>query len=464
MRNPAAEGDTSVLDLVVRNARPVAADRPMVDLGIRNGTVVVVAESGVLPAARREVDAAGRFVVPGAVDTHTHVGEVPAGYDHRYGMTQAGNYATETRAALLGGTTTVLNYAKFGQGSLVEAVSTAMKLAELESRVHMLVHGYVMNDRQLEEVPKAALAGVRTFKIFMPYRGPEAVSLGGIGSLNHAQLSEAFRAIADVGGHAMVHAEDGDIVAHCTRIETARGMSDLASYDAARPVEAEGDASWTALYLASRAGCPVTIVHVSSPEGLRAFRAANYERATLETCPHYVVLSNRSPLGTLGKVAPPLRAEIVANAVSDAVVAGEIAFFGSDHNAWPSELKGSFVDGLAGLPGIGSLMPIVLTHLVGDQEMPLADAVRLLSTNAADTFGLPTKGRVAVGADADLVVLEKGEWAVPAREPESAVDYSPYAGMTVRWLPGVVIRGGDVVVEDGRLIDDESRGHLLNER
>ncbi|MFE4952521.1 dihydroorotase family protein, partial [Leifsonia sp. NPDC056665] len=333
------------------------------------------------------------------------------------------------------GVTTALNYVKFGQGSLLEAFEEAVGAAWRESRIDMLFHGYVMNEGQLAEVPAAAAAGIRSFKMFMPYRGAEAVALGGIGSLDHAQMQRAFEAIAAVGGQALVHAEDGDIVDHCMHREVLAGMSTLEAYERARPVEAEGDAAWTALYLAERAGCPTSIVHVSSPEAIRVRRASGYPAAMLESCPHYAILSTASGIGALGKVAPPLRSPELAEAVTAAVLAGEIDFFGSDHNVWPAAAKADLVDGNAGLPGIGLLLPLVLSHFVVGRGMSMERAIELTSTAAARRFGLPGKGWIGVGADADLVVLDTGEKPVRADELFSAVDFSPYEDYVLRMWP-----------------------------
>jgi dihydroorotase-like cyclic amidohydrolase len=408
------------------------------------------------------LDADGRWAIPGAIDTHSHIGQLDEEFAHLPGFTRDANYASETRGAVAGGVTTALNYVKFGQGSLLEAYDDAVGAATRESRMDILFHGYIMNEAQLSEVPEAAMAGMRTFKMFMPYRGSEAIALGGIGSLNHAQMQRAFEAIAALGGQALVHAEDGDIVEHCMHRQIAAGMTTLESYERARPVEAEGDAAWTALYLAERAGCPVTIVHVSSPEAIRVRHASGYPLAALETCPHYAILSTDSPIGAHGKVAPPLRQPELAQAISEAVLDGEIAFFGSDHNVWPAEAKTDLVDGRAGLPGIGLMLPLVLSHFVHEQGMSMERAVELTSTNAARRFGLHGKGWIGLGADADVVVLDEGERPVRADELHSAVDFSPYEGYPLRIWPKATVAGGRLVHLDGEIVDDAHRGSVLN--
>jgi dihydropyrimidinase len=452
------------LDLVITGARIATHDRRLKNIGISGGRIVaVVDEAEELGAAETVVDARGRWVIPGAIDTHSHIGQLAAEFADLPGFNRDDNYAFETRGALAGGVTTALNYVKFGQGSLLEAYRDAIGAATRESRMDILLHGYIMNEAQLAEVPAAADAGMKTFKIFMPYRGAEAIALGGIGSLDHSQMRRAFDAIALAGGQALVHAEDGDIVDYCMHREVQLGMPTLESYERGRPVQAEGDAAWTALYLAEQSNCDATIVHVSSPEAIRVRRASGYPAAALESCPHYAILNTASAIGSLGKVAPPLRSPQLAEAVTDAVLAGDIDFFGSDHNVWPAAAKTDLIDGRAGLPGIGLLLPLVLSHFVSGRGMSMERAIELTSTNAARRFGLPGKGWIGVGADADVVVLDSGEKVVHSEEMYSAVDYSPYEGYVLRMWPAATITRGRLVYRDGELVGDDHRGRVLNQ-
>jgi dihydroorotase-like cyclic amidohydrolase len=218
------------------------------------------------------------------------------------------------------------------------------------------------------------------------------------------------------------------------------------------------------MYLAEEAGCPVSIVHVSSLEAIRARRAVGYPGAALESCVHYMLLTTDSAIGPEGKVAPPLRDPDLAEAITEAVLAGEIDFFGSDHNVWPSAAKQEWTSAKPGLPGIGLMLPLLLTHLVYERGMSMARAVELTSRNAAVRFGLPGKGRIALGADADLVLLDEGRRQIRAGELHSAVDYSPYEGMTLRAWPYATVCGGTVVYQDGEFPNPDFRGELLNER
>jgi dihydroorotase-like cyclic amidohydrolase len=452
------------LQLLIRNAR-LSTHGELYDIGIRRGIIVAIAGRGEgLGPARATLDADARWVIPGAIDTHAHIDQRAPEYDHLPGLGPDDNFAVESRGALAGGCTTALNYVKFGSESMVEAYRAGLASAGCQSQMNVLFHGYLMNMDHVGEIGQAVAEGIRTFKMFMPYRGEEARNLGGIGSLDHAQMRIAFKEIAAHGAQALVHAEDGDIVDHCMREEMSAGLNSLAGWERSRPTIAEGDAAWTAMYLAEEARCPVSIVHVSSLEAIRARRAVSYADAALESCVHYMLLTTQSGIGAEGKVAPPLRDPQLAEAITEAVLAGEIDFFGSDHNVWPSAAKRDWVTARPGLPGIGLMLPLFLTHLVHERGMSMERAIALTSRNAATRFGLPGKGLVAVGADADLVILDEGKRAVRFGELHSAVDYSPYEGRTLRTWPHTTVCGGTVVYQDGAFPDDDFRGEMLNNR
>jgi dihydropyrimidinase len=457
---------TSPLQLIIRNARVASESGSVIRaIAVRNGSIVAISTGDEdLGPSVQLLDAQGRWLIPGAIDTHSHMNQRAPEYDHIPGLGPSDNFAVETRSALAGGCTTALNYVQFGTPSLIDAFSEGLAAASDQSRMNILFHGCLMNMNQVAEIPRAVELGVKTFKIFMPYRGEEARNLGGIGSLNHAQMRTAFGLIGARGGQALVHAEDGDIIDAAMQLESKRGLDSLAAWERSRPTIAEGDAAWTALYLAEEANCPVTIVHVSSLEAVRARRAVAYSKAALESCVHYMVLTTSSAIGPEGKVAPPLRDKSLAGAITRAVLAGEIDFFGSDHNEWPLAAKLDWEASKPGLPGIGLMLPLLLTHLVVDNGMPMSQAIRLTSRNAAVRFGLQTKGKVAVGMDADLVVLDEGERQIRADELHSAVDYSPYEGMTLKMWPSSTICGGVVVFSNGDFPNDGFRGEMLNQR
>lgn len=452
-------------DLLVRNAQAVVgAQMVFCDIIVRGGKV-----AGILPWGQAEVsprsvvDADGRWVIPGAIDTHCHMGQIAPEFEDRPGLGAASNFAWESRAAAAGGITTVLNYLRFGQGSMLDMYDLQAAAVREQSIVDVLFHGYIMNNLHLAEVETAVARGIRSFKIFLPYRGEEARALGGISSLNYGELQIALRKLQALGAQAMIHAEDGDIVDISTVAMVAGGSESLSDWEASRPTAAEGTAAYAALYLAQREGCKVTIVHVSSPEAVAARAALPVADARLESCPHYLVLAVEDELGPEGKVAPPLRHRDVVDGLWHAVESGAIDFFGSDHNVWPQDAKCAMWTAKAGLPGIDMMVPLLLTEGCIERGIPLPRMVELIATNAARRFGLyPQKGGIHVGADADLVVVETGKKVVKVRDSLSAVDYSPYEGMVVKAWPMTTIRGGEILVRNCEPVDGVGRGRVLN--
>lgn len=453
------------LQLVVTNARLSSTDTTLRNIAVRDGHIVAISGDGEdLGPAATTLDAEGRWVIPGAIDTHAHINQRAPEFNHVPGLGPDDNFAVESRGALAGGCTTALNYVQFGPPSLLDSYRMSLAAATSQSMINVLFHGCLMDMGQVAEIPEAVAGGIRTFKLFMPYRGEEARNLGGIGSLNHAQMRLAFAEIAAHNAQALVHAEDGDIVDHCMRHEAALGLDSLSGWERSRPTIAEGDAAWTAMYLAEEARCPVTIVHVSSLEAIRARQASGWSGSALESCVHYMLLTTDSAIGPEGKVAPPLRDPQLAEAITAAVLAGDIDFFGSDHNVWPSAAKKDWDSAKPGLPGIGLMLPLLLTHLVYERGMSVERVVELTSRNAADRFGLPGKGRIEIGADADLVVLDEGRRSIRADELHSAVDYSPYEGMTLRAWPYATVCGGTLAYLDGKFPNPDFRGEMLNQR
>jgi dihydropyrimidinase len=450
--------------LVVRNAR-IATGDTLRNIGVRDGVIVALTTSGQeLGPAERTVDAAGRWVIPGAIDTHSHIDQRAPEFEHLPGLGPDDNWAAESRGAVAGGCTTALNYLKWGYANLAAGYREASAAAERQSLMNVFFHGYLMSMDHVEQIPDAMAAGLVNFKMFMPYRGEEASNLGGIASLDHNQMRIAFQRLAQHGAKALVHAEDGDIVDACMHHEESIGLTSLAGWERSRPTIAEGDAAWTAMYLAEKADAEVTIVHVSSLEAIRAREALGYPGVTLESCPHYMMLSTASGIGPLGKVAPPIRDPELARQMTEAVLAGRIDFFGTDHNVWPAAAKQEWVSAKPGLPGIGLMLPLLLTHLVHDNGVPMERFIELTSRRAAQRFGLESKGAVALGMDADLVVLDEGERVVTAADLHSAVDYSPYEGTVLKGWAGVTVVGGTVVYEDGKFSAQDFRGEILNHR
>lgn len=261
----------------------------------------------------------------------------------------------------------------------------------------------------------------------------------------------------------MVHAEDGDLVEYSTRAIENPQYQSLAAWESSRPIEAEGNAVLRALYMAQYEHCKVTIVHVSSNQAVKARQMVDYVNARLETCPHYLVLAVENDLGPIGKVAPPVRHRSENDALWTAIGHHQIDFLGSDHNVWLKAAKKELWSAKAGLPGIGLLLPIFATA-ARTRGLSWPDIAYMTSVNAAKWFGLfPQKGSIRVGSDADLVIMESGEKIVPASDPFSVVDYSPYSGFKLSTWPWATIVNGNLVYVKDKFVTDSLAGRVLNQ-
>lgn len=201
-----------MFDLIIKNARLIFPESVIEgDILVANGKIVGITKRGLNNDARQVLDADGRYVLPGAIDTHSHIGQMPGQGQLRL-QTQEENFETESLSALYGGVTTALNYI-FSQESLEKVFPVYDKLAREHSYVDIKFHGAIMNDVHLQNIDRyITKLGIRSFKIFLPYKGEEALNLGGLSSLNDGQLVEAFSKLKMYGGLPIVHAENPEMI------------------------------------------------------------------------------------------------------------------------------------------------------------------------------------------------------------------------------------------------------------
>ncbi|GFN22364.1 dihydroorotase [Thermanaeromonas sp. C210] len=453
-----------MLDLIIKNGKIVDGNNIVEgDILVAGGKVVGVTRRGEIDRARRVLDAEGRYVLPGAIDSHSHLGQMPgAGQPKVQGQEE--NFMTESSSALYGGVTSALNYI-FTQESLEKVFPRFIELVKRHSLIDIKFHGALMNQVHLDNIERYIHdLGITSFKIFLPYKGAEAANLGGLSSLNDGQILEAFVKLKEYGGLPMIHAENPELIDYYSRRLTDPTRQDMASWEATRPGICEGEAVAKVLYLARKVGCRIGIAHVSSKEAVECIQEARDQEVVLETCPHYLALTVEAGLGSLGKVSPPIRHHDDREKIWEAVEKQVPVIIGSDHNSWVTAHKQELWSGLAGLPGNAVIMAVLFTEGVNKRGLSPLDVVRVSSYNAAKLFGLfPAKGTLAVGSDADITIMETGikKYLDPS-ETGSIVDYTPYQNYLFTAWPYAVIARGEVMVLDGRRENSEHRGNCLN--
>lgn len=440
-----------------------AADTTRADVLV-DGEKVVAVGTGLDAGAERTVDATGRYVMPGAIDVHTHM-EMPFG-----GTFSADDFATGTAAAAWGGTTTIVDFAihEFGeslQAGLDRWHEKAAPKAHVDYGFHMIVRE--VNDQTLADMDALVDRGVPSFKLFMAYPG--------VFMVDDAALFRAMSRTSENGGLIMLHAENGGPIDVLIQRYLAEGRTDPVNHGLTRPASMEGEAVHRAVALADLAGVAVYIVHLSSADALDAVREARDRGLTTlaETCPQYLYLS----LDDLGRegfegakyvCSPPLRPVPHQAELWKGLRQDDLQVVSTDHCPFDykeqKELgRGNFAKIPNGLPGVEDRFTLIYDGGVRPGHISLNRFVELVATAPAKLFGLwPRKGTIAPGSDADIVVFDpETERTLSAATHHMNVDYSCYEGRRVHGRPEVVMQRGEVLVDHGTFLGRPGQGRFL---
>jgi dihydropyrimidinase len=453
--------------LLVKNADVVtASDRYQADIFAEKGVITLIGQGLNLPADT-VLDASGKLVLPGGIDVHTHL-DMPFG-----GTTSADDFESGTIAAAHGGTTTLVDFAiqEFGQG-LFPAFEGWMKRAEgkavIDFGFHMIVRE--LNDQVTGDMDKLVRhEGVASFKLFMAYPG--------VFMVDDATIFRALRKTRENGGLICMHAENGGVIDTLVKEALRKGQTAPKYHALTRPTRAEGEATGRAIALAEMAGAPIYIVHLSCADALEKVRQARDMGLPVfaETCPQYLFLSyddyERPGFeGAKYVMSPPLREKWNQDALWKGLAGNDLQVVSTDHcpfcmNEPPQKQAGKddFSKIPNGAPGIETRLMLVWEGGVRAGRIDLHRFVEIVASNPARLFGLwPKKGTIAVGSDADLVLLDpEREVTLSAATHHMRVDYNPYQGRVVKGAPVVVVSRGDVIVDHGAFKGAAGRGRFV---
>ena len=451
---------------LITNGTIVNADgSTTADVLIDGETIAVIgadlARAGL--TADETIDATGRYVIPGAIDVHTHM-ELPFG-----GTFAKDTFETGTRAAAFGGTTTVVDFAVQSKGqSLRQGLDAWHAKAEgnavADYGFHMIMSD--VNDATLAEMDGLVAEGVPDFKLFTAYPG--------VFYSDDGAIFRAMQRTTRNGGLIMIHAENGmaiDVVAEQT---VAAGTTDPIGHGLARKAVFEGEATNRVIRLAEAAGSPVYIVHLSAREALDEVRAARDRgtKAFAETCPQYLFLS----LDDLGNgfegakyvCSQPLRTKDNWDELWAGLIRDDLQLVATDHCPFDFEGqkdlgRGDFRKVPNGLPGVEDRVDLLHDGGVVAGRITRERWVEIISSAPARLFGMaPHKGSVAVGADADLVIYDPNRRrTISAAAHHMDVDYSCYEGREVQGASDVVFSRGSVIVRDGAFTGRKGHGRFL---
>lgn len=447
---------------VIKNGTVVTADLTYkADVAIEQG---VISEIGPNLSGDKELDATGCYVMPGGIDPHVHL-EMPF-----MGTYSSDDFESGTRAGLSGGTTMVVDFCLPNQGeSLLDAIKrwdNKSTRANCDYSFHMAVTWWgeqVFNDMKTIVQDH----GINTFKHFLAYKGALMV--------NDDELFASFKRLSELGGTAMVHAENGDVVAEMTAQLLAEGNTGPEAHAYSRPSQVEGEATNRAIMIADMAGVPLYVVHTSCEEAHEAIRRARQQgkRVWGEPLIQHLTLDESEYFhedwdhAARRVMSPPFRNKQHQDSLWAGLMGGTLSVVATDHCAFTTEQKRNGRSDFSQIPnGTGGLedrMPMLWTHGVNTGRLTMNEFVAVTSTNVAKIINCyPKKGAILVGADADLVVWDpEKEKTITAANQQSSIDYNVFEGKHVKGLPRFTLTRGSVAIHDGEVRTKEGHGRFI---
>jgi dihydropyrimidinase len=453
---------------LIQNGTVVSSEgRQKADVLFEGETIVQVAP-GIPADGHTLVDARGLLVMPGGVDVHTHL-DMPFG-----GTVSADDYRTGTIAAAVGGTTTVIDFALQSRGhTMSEALTTWLKKSAgkacIDFGLHMAVTDLGPGDgaQGLAEMEAMVKQGISSFKLFMAY--PNVLMI------DDGLMYKVMHKAGTLNALCCVHAENGSVIDIVVARMIAEGKTAPHYHAHSRSAKAEAEATHRAIHIADMADAVVYIVHLSNADSLRELKHAQQRglRALAETCPQYLVLSLEEHMP--GKswdeakyvFTPPLRAKHNQPALWKALEDGSLAVVSTDHCPFrfadqKSLGKDDFTKIPNGGPGIENRLQILWHFGVNSGALTAERFVELCCTAPARIFGMPQKGVIAPGKDADILLWDPdAAYTITAATQCMATDYSMFEGWQVKGNARDVFSRGELVVKDGKWIGQTGRGRFL---
>ncbi|POR53147.1 dihydropyrimidinase [Bosea psychrotolerans] len=456
---------TPAYDIVIRGGTlATATDVFKADLGIRAGRIAAIGLD--LPTGTQEIDAKGKLVLPGGVDTHCHIEQLSGS-----GLMSADNFETATRSAAFGGTTSVISFAAQHRGAnLASVVEDYAALAKKGAIIDYAFHLMVANpDEQTvtQDLPALIRAGHRSVKVFMTY---DAVQV------DDGQLLDVLMAARSAGALVCVHAENHGLLKWMGERLMKRGYTAPKYHSVSHPQAAEVEAFHRLIAFSELLDQPICIFHVSTAEGARVIREARGRGVKIyaETCPHYLLmtaaeLDKPGIEGAKWICSPPQRGSNDQEALWQALALGDLQILSSDHAPYRFDETGKLKYGpnpgfkqiANGMPGLEMRLPVLFDAMVSKGRLGLKKFVELTSTAPAQIYDLPGKGSLAIGMDADIAIWDADRKVALADNLHDNTGYNPFAGRTITGWPETVLRRGEVVVTQGALKAQPGSGRLM---
>jgi dihydropyrimidinase len=453
----------NLMKILIKNGILVTStDECRSDILISDGLIKQIDSNIDTDYTDRIIDARGYYIFPGGVDPHVHMHlPTPAGYS-------SDDFLTGSKAALYGGTTTLLDFVtpKKGQ-SLTDAFRQRKEEAQ-NSLIDFSFHVTPVEwrDSTEQEINDCITEGITSFKVYMAYKD----TIG----LNNSDLLRIMKVVGKKGKIVTVHCESGDKIKILSNKLFEENNIEPGYHPISHPPELEAAAVRKALYLARQAYCQIYIVHVSVAKSLRHIQDAfcRGQKVFSETCPQYLLFDDSKYMGDFIRTAPfvispPLRKKDDNEALWDAISKGIINTVGTDHCPFNLYQKEAGLNDFRKIPngagGVEQRLGLLYTYGVLEKRITINQMVDLFSTQPAKIFGLyPAKGDIKIGSDADLVIWNPDpENTISAKTHHQNCDINIFEGIKVKGVAEYVISSGMVVIEKGELINPDIRGQFL---
>ena len=455
-------------DVVITNSH-IVSPQGIIDKNIIIDEGKIAGFSHEIPSCDKKIDGRGLISIPGPLDTHVHYGVYSS-------IEKAAK--SESHASAIGGVTTMMRMLRL-QKSFKNSLQDQLDTSARNHYVDYTIHASIFSNQQINEMDYCVEKGITSFKIYMNLGGevghvymdmaPHSSTLEeAVVNVTDEIIEMTVKKAASLGCPVLVHAEDYESCACGIKTAKEKKQDGLSAWSESRSPEFEAKAIKTVCKYGREYGCVIYFVHIGSERALQQIEEEKNKgtKIFVETCPHYLTLSYEKQQGYLAKVMPPIRTKKDNEVIWNALSKNQIDTIGTDHVANQLKLKlgGENVWGaLAGFPGIGTFIPILLSEGVNKNRISLEQLVRVTSSNAAKIFGMyPKKGILEKGSDADITMIDlKKENKVSSDLFGGFSDYIVYDGMNLKGWPVKTIVRGHLVAENFEVIGKLGHGQFI---